>query len=615
MPRRRTGLRPPVIALLGGLLACVAGSAAEPEPHEWLENGLSAAERRRFHHVAIGSEMLPLAWLDALATADGQRRFRDELGKYGFLPDPAEPHGLPIGLSVAEGGDPLLPAKVVGITCAACHVGEITHAGRTVRIDGMPNVLFIEEFSKGLTDAMAATVEHPRRLLEFVKRLAAEGSGGFGGRRPDGARLAEALPGFDALRGGGELEAEFAARLEQAVTKLGEEPPLELRDVSAAVRAAGAEVDKAWRHLAGELALDARRLAARGGRLPGLARESEAKLARGLEELWAETIETGRLLRGRVALLRRQMLMAGVPATVGGPGRVDDFGFARNLLFTRADMRPVDAPCSVPVLWGTAGVRWQGWDANNDSAMGRNLATAIASGAIFDTPTATSTALPRNLAAVEEIAARITPPRWPEEWLGRLDGPRVDRGRALFRARCQDCHPADAAAPPDRVVPLAEIGTDPARAAAFAVPLEGRPFAAAIEETLGRYRKLAFERAGIDAAEATRLEEGRSERWRTTGGYAARPLPGIWASAPYLHNGSVPTLDDLLRPPAERPRSFAVGGRHFDPVRVGLAADDRRPPIFVLDTTIPGNRATGHDYGTDLSAAERRDLIEFLKTL
>ena len=95
--------------------------------------------------------------------------------------------------------------------------------------------------------------------------------------------------------------------------------------------------------------------------------------------------------------------------------------------------------------------------------------------------------------------------------------------------------------------------------------------------------------------------------------YKARPLNGIWASSPYLHNGSVPTLYDLLRPAAERPVRFAVGRWEFDPKKVGDVSEGESP--WGLDTSVDGNRNSGHDYGTTLSEADRWALVEYLKSL
>ena len=95
-------------------------------------------------------------------------------------------------------------------------------------------------------------------------------------------------------------------------------------------------------------------------------------------------------------------------------------------------------------------------------------------------------------------------------------------------------------------------------------------------------------------------------------GYKARPLNGIWATAPYLHNGSVPTLTELLKRVKDRKEKFHVGSLEYDPVNVGFV-DDPDYPEF--NTLIEGNRNTGHEHGVDLTEPEKRDLIEFLKTL
>jgi hypothetical protein len=105
--------------------------------------------------------------------------------------------------------------------------------------------------------------------------------------------------------------------------------------------------------------------------------------------------------------------------------------------------------------------------------------------------------------------------------------------------------------------------------------------------------------------------------------YKGRPLNGIWATPPYLHNGSVPTLYDLLLPPAQRPASFLVGTREFDPLKVGFVSDaSQSGNTFVFNTRdalggqIAGNSSLGHDYGNArFTDEERLALVEYMKEM
>ena len=102
--------------------------------------------------------------------------------------------------------------------------------------------------------------------------------------------------------------------------------------------------------------------------------------------------------------------------------------------------------------------------------------------------------------------------------------------------------------------------------------------------------------------------------------YRARPLNGIWATAPYLHNGSVKNLNELMLPAAERSVKFRLGCWNFDPINVGVD-DEHCPAPFEFDTSLTGNLNTGHEYGTGkdglpmLGEEERRAVLEYLKTL
>jgi hypothetical protein len=97
--------------------------------------------------------------------------------------------------------------------------------------------------------------------------------------------------------------------------------------------------------------------------------------------------------------------------------------------------------------------------------------------------------------------------------------------------------------------------------------------------------------------------------------YESRVLYGIWATAPYLHNGSVPNLWELLTPAKQRRASFTVGSRMFDPKNVGYLSEGEGT-VFVTDPeNANGNGNGGHEYGTDLSPEDRWAIIEYMKTL
>jgi len=117
-------------------------------------------------------------------------------------------------------------------------------------------------------------------------------------------------------------------------------------------------------------------------------------------------------------------------------------------------------------------------------------------------------------------------------------------------------------------------------------------------------------------AEAEReVDKGKPNEFRGLLAYRARPLNGIWATAPYLHNGSVPSLYELLLAPHARSRMFYMGNWEFDPVHVGVRSSSPFTGASLFDTRLPGNSNAGHTYGTDLSEEDRLALIEYLKTL
>src|SRR5262249_39357234 len=105
-----------------------------------INDGLSAAERTQFYHTAEGSEIFPLKWLRAMESSRTGKPFLENMQRFGLLADPENPDGLPIGLAAERTRDlQFSEVRMVGVTCAACHTGQLTYKGRALRIDGAPN--------------------------------------------------------------------------------------------------------------------------------------------------------------------------------------------------------------------------------------------------------------------------------------------------------------------------------------------------------------------------------------------------------------------------------------------------------------------------------------------
>src|SRR5262245_17779321 len=135
-------------------------------------NGLTPAQRETYYHLSQGSEILPWILLTAVDVADpgSTKPFVENLERYGLLPDPAREDGLPVGLAVSS--NPFtFGMEFAGITCAACHVGELRHGGKAVRVDGAPNMFNLQLFYSQAVDALMAVADDRGKLWRALKRL------------------------------------------------------------------------------------------------------------------------------------------------------------------------------------------------------------------------------------------------------------------------------------------------------------------------------------------------------------------------------------------------------------------------------------------------------------
>ena len=264
-----------------------------------------------------------------------------------------------------------------------------------------------------------------------------------------------------------------------------------------------------------------------------------------------------------------------------GVGRVDTFNPYKVLL--KLPMDETVGTADLPSLWNQRMRRGMSlhWDGNNNAVEERNKSAAIGAGA---TPDSLDLA---SMARIEEWILDLRPPSYPAS---RIDAARAAAGAALYKEACARCHAADGAYV-GKVTDIADIQTDPQRLESFTAALSVRM------NTIGEGKPWRF------------------THFTKTNGYANMPLDGLWLRAPYLHNGSVPTLRALLNP-SERPVEFYRAYDVYDWTNVGFvssgAAAEREGVRF--NTRDRGNGNAGHVYGASLDPASKTALLEYLKT-
>jgi hypothetical protein len=194
----------------------------------------------------------------------------------------------------------------------------------------------------------------------------------------------------------------------------------------------------------------------------------------------------------------------------------------------------------------------------------------------------------KRMEDLDNFLSALPAPKYPFP----IDQALVAQGQPIYTQHCASCHEPGQPRT-SKLIPIAEIQTDRERMDTWTQ--------AAADQANSKVLELGIVRPGLVKQE----------------GYASPPLDGLWMRAPYLHNGSVPTLRDLLLPDAERPKAFYRGYDVYDPVNVGFvtAGPGAERYGWKEDTAERGNGNQGHDYGTALSAADRAALLEYLKTL
>ncbi len=360
-------------------------------------------------------------------------------------------------------------------------------------------------------------------------------------------------------------------------------------------------------------------------------------------------LQVGRMLLSAADTVLTAKLKRLYP-TVEGFGRLDALGRGGNLVLgseigDERNLAVANAPVGFPHLWGTPSFDWVQWNGSIQQPMARNLGEALG----VNTPVTLrgkpgdlfqSAVKIENLALMEKALERLNAPRWPEEVLGRIDRDQANRGATLYAQHCAACHESRPAPPNEfgkvflriNLYPLDVIGTDATDAVNFntRVVHTGQlglpavvPAAGGLQVISSRVAERKYDELRLSPEQRDEMNGFRANKIRAPRAYRARNMDGIWATAPYLHNNSVPNLYQLLLPASQRAKTFFVGNLEYDPRVVGFRADPF-PGGFALHTDAVGNSNAGHEFrdgprtkgviGRLLTDDERWALIEYLKT-
>jgi hypothetical protein len=545
------------------------------------EQGWTDDQRLHFHHTPQGTRLVPYDWFMALEqpcfSLFGCDLFTNKtyLARFGFLSSQMDsnlnPDGLPIGFARQQNFyDPETKTTypVVGLTCAACHTGELHYGKYAVQVDGAPAMIEVTEFQKALLLAVGFTQKIPFRYGRFEKRV-------LGPNASEDQRT--------------DLKQRFTAFIDSAQF----------------------ELDNAG---------------------PG----------KGIYDNQAGFDRTDALTR------------------------IGNQVFAVDM-HNAANFAPANAPVRFPQVWDASWFNWVQYNSSISDPLVRNVGESLGVRAAVklygaDAKDFGNSVHIEGLKELEWLLSGpapyqgLRPPNWPSVFPS-LDEKKIARGAELYKSICQPCHlpsvdelVADLKKPQPtywwensqkkrflivKDVKESFVGTDPHEATDFINRTadtgdlgKGRVSAGVGLDlvTNGIVNKF-FDKTKLTPEEQIEWRGGRDPRdppVRAEPIYKARPLTGIWAVSPYLHNGSIPNLYALLSPQNERPNTFWTGSKEFDPVKVGHDTSEMKG-AYLYDVAKPGNSNRGHEFkdgprgngvvGPALSPDDRFAIIEYLKSL
>jgi hypothetical protein len=539
-----------------------AAAQASGDKVIFLDQGWTPEIRESYYHISQGTTVLPYDIFLSLEAAGTQELFRSDANseRYGLTPDPANPQWNPDGLPIG--------------------------LGKTVTPDGP---------WKGVDVGINCATCHNTELFYQGKRVRIDG--GVGNH-------------FD-------LEA-YVFALDDAVQET-------LKD--------SAKFD---------------RLAARMG-------ASSADAKSDLHKRFETNAD-------RIHRFRTRVLLTPYP---WGPSRMDAIALIVDRVTSTAPDIPQNwsaslAPTKPPFLWNSPQGSWTQWRGVQQDPINRNLTETMGVFMSMDLTAKSpekglfqSNARLKNLEEIEGWLNHLAPPKWPEEAFGKIDRAKAAQGKKLFEGHCAECHnsyPYTWTAPNKYgkrflevgLVPESYVGTDPMQfedlrpfvqtaqlARYLPGPLKDKPLIpggdlyGGLQERILHAALLNFKQTPEEAIQLHGYRELPVPRPSDVSHYKAAPRDGVWATPPFMHNGSVPNLYEMLVPAAERTKKFCLG-RDFDPVKVGVDTSCKSG-TYMIDTALVGSSNRGHSFengprgngviGPLLTEEERWALVEYLKSI
>jgi hypothetical protein len=601
------------VALALGLilaLGAVEGRTQQTDPVATLTyaaQGWSAADRETFYTTSQGSHLIPYSWFKALRRTDVDEPFAgDKLLRYGFLAhdvSATNSEGLPVGFVI----DGPVASGELGLTCAACHTGQLEYSQggvvHALRIDGAPAKTDAQQFLADLLSASRATLNEPARFDAFAKVVLG--------------------PGYNAAKA-----AQVKDGLSKWVAQFGEFMDISLPAASpwgpGRLDAFGMIFNRiAARDLG---VLDNYKVADAPVRYPFLwnaSRQDRTQWNGGVQNgLYIQALgrNTGEVL-GVFADFAPHRILPPTPLAAA----IIDF---RNNSVSFAGLQTLEEKIAVlrPPPWPREifGLN-EGLAAKGKPLFDANCGSCHAVQASLDLPGLWRTPIlavgtdPKMLVNSQRTAepGLLLGALMPPPAIGARIGDPAKAGDLLATAVVGTLL-AEAFVPPvPAPTKLAQSGVFRALRKDLAEHFPGENLDTLIDPRLPPKAKLdalVELKAFIDA----RLSNMFSPPPAVAGAaYESRVLNGVWAVAPYLHNGSVPNLWELMKLAKDRKSSFMVGSRIFDPKNVGYATDESpfKTGAFMADpANANGNGNGGHEFGAGLTDDERWAIIEYMKT-